>query len=31
MLDGGHWLLETNLAEAVELTHAFLGQATDRH
>ncbi len=24
LLDGGHWLLETNLAEAVELTRQFL-------
>jgi surfactin synthase thioesterase subunit len=24
LLDGGHWLLETHLAEAVDLTHDFL-------
>lgn len=24
MLDGGHWLLETNLDEAVALTRDFL-------
>lgn len=26
LLDGGHWLLETNLAEAAELTRAFLAR-----
>lgn len=26
LFDGGHWLLETNLAEAVELTRAFLAR-----
>jgi surfactin synthase thioesterase subunit len=24
LLDGGHWLLETNLAEAVDRTREFL-------
>ncbi len=26
LLDGGHWLLETNLAEAVDLTRDFLNR-----
>ena len=26
LLDGGHWLLETNLAEVVQLTRAFLSR-----
>lgn len=30
MLDGGHWLLETNLDEAVTLTRRFLGRVQER-
>jgi pimeloyl-ACP methyl ester carboxylesterase len=33
LLDGGHWLLETMLGEAVDLTRGFLGRvhAAERH
>jgi hypothetical protein len=27
LLDGGHWLLETNLSEVVALTRDFLSRA----
>lgn len=31
LLDGGHWLLETNLDEVVTLTRAFLGRVHDSY